>query len=77
MLNIILLAVFSLALPSLGYSQRTAGPQPVPLPPPVKAPVDKPYPGTISLAVSVRDITHRVIGVHETIPVQQGGLTLL
>ncbi len=71
------LVVALLALTSLAYSQNTRGPQPVPLPPPVKAPVDQPYPGTIGLAVAVNDVTHRVIAVHETIPVQQGSLTLL
>ncbi|MDE3181534.1 MAG: M61 family metallopeptidase, partial [Acidobacteriota bacterium] len=77
MRQIIFLTVFSLALSSLAYSQSAAGPQPVPMPPPVKAPVDQAYPGTISLVVNVADVTHRVIGVHEVIPVQPGDLTLL
>lgn len=60
------------------YSQQYRGPQPAPMPPAIKAPVDEPYPGgTIGLAVSVTDVVHRVIDVHETIPVQAGELTLL
>jgi predicted metalloprotease with PDZ domain len=73
----IYLAALSLAFTSVAHSQSAAGPQPAPLPPPIKAPVDTLYPGTIRLAVDVRDVTHRVIDVHETIPVQPGELTLL
>src|SRR5579859_1659906 len=69
--------VFSFVLTSLAYSQQQAGPQPVPMPPPIQAPVDQPYPGTIGISVDVGDVTHRVIAVHETIPVQPGELTLL
>lgn len=76
-MRIIFLAVLSFALTSIAYSQQQAGPQPVPLPPPIQAPVDTPYPGTIGLAVNVGDVMHRVIDVHETIPVQPGELTLL
>jgi predicted metalloprotease with PDZ domain len=47
------------------------------MPPPIQAPVDTPYPGTISLTVDVADVAHRVIGVHETIPARPGDLTLL
>ncbi|MGP8243573.1 MAG: M61 family metallopeptidase [Bryobacteraceae bacterium] len=72
-----LAAVLSFALTPLAYSQPRTGPQPVPMPPPIPAPVDRPYPGTIGLAVNVGDVTHRVIGVHETIPVEPGELTLL
>src|SRR5579863_2376588 len=73
-----LLAIFCTVLAPLPYSQQYAGPQPAPMPPAIKAPVDEPYPGgTIGLAVSVADLTRRVIGVDETIPVQPGELTLL
>jgi predicted metalloprotease with PDZ domain len=73
-----LLAIFCVVLAPLSYSQEYAGPQPVPMPPAIKAPVDEPYPGgTIGLAVSVADLTGRVISVKETIPVQPGELTLL
>jgi predicted metalloprotease with PDZ domain len=73
----IFFAIFCAIFVPLAYSQQSAGPQPVALPPAVKAPVDKPYPGTIGLAVSVRDVTHRVIDVQETIPAEAGELTLL
>jgi len=72
----LLLAVCA-ALTPLAYSRQSAGPQPTPLPPAIKAPVDAPYPGTIGLAVSLNDVRHRVIDVRETIPVQPGDLTLL
>lgn len=42
------LVAFCIALSGASYSQNSAGPQPVPLPPPVSMPVDKPYEGTIS-----------------------------
>lgn len=70
-------ALFAILTP-LTYSQQYRGPQPAPMPPPIKAPVDAPYPGgTIGLSVSVTNVTHRVIDVDETIPVQAGELTLL
>ena len=40
-------------------------------------PVDKRYPGTIALAVDATDLAHRVVRVHETLPVEPGPLTLL
>ena len=40
-------------------------------------PEDKPYPGTIVLAVDATDLAHRVVHVHETLPVAPGLLTLL
>ena len=73
----IFLAFLCSACVSPAYSQQSAGPQPVPLPPAVKSPVDQPYPGAIGLAVSARDVTHRVLNVRETVPVQPGELTLL
>ena len=39
------------------------------MPPPIAAPVDKPYPGPIQLSVDITDITDRVWRVHEDIPV--------
>jgi predicted metalloprotease with PDZ domain len=72
------LAAFYALFSPLALSQQYRGPQPVPMPPPIKAPVDEPYPaGTIGLAVSITDVTHRVIDVDETVPVQPGELTLL
>jgi predicted metalloprotease with PDZ domain len=60
-----------------GSSQNSAGPQPVPLPPPIVAPADIPYPGTISLLVDMTNIIDRVLNVQETIPVKSHEVTLL
>ena len=73
-----LFLIFCAVLAPLSYAQQNAGPQPVPMPPAIKAPVDQPYPGgRIGLDVNVTDVVHRVISVDETIPVQAGELTLL
>lgn len=77
MRKIIFLAVLSLAFAGLVEAQRTSGPQPAPMPPPIATPADTPYSGTISLAVDATDFTHRVLKVHEIVPVQTGELTLL
>jgi predicted metalloprotease with PDZ domain len=53
------------------------GPQPLPLPPPIPAPRDRPYPGTIHLAVDATDTNHAVFAVHETIPVSVPGPMVL
>ncbi len=72
------LAVLCAILVPLAYSQQYRGPEPVPMPPPIKTPMDEPYPGgTIGLSVSITDVAHRVIDVRETIPVHTGELTLL
>src|SRR5580704_3554726 len=70
-------AAVCLTLTSATYGQNSAGPQPVPLPPLVPAPVDKPYAGTVSLSVDLTNANDRVLNVHETIPVQPGEITLL
>jgi len=64
------------SIPNL-YSQNSAGPQPVPLPPAVPAPLDAPYAGTISLSVDLTNVNARILNVHETIPVRSGEITLL
>ena len=71
------LLVFCAAFAPFAYSQQPVPPEPAPLPPPIQTPLDTPYPGTIDLSVSVNDVAHRVLDVHETIPVQPGELTLL
>ncbi|MGC9292470.1 MAG: M61 family metallopeptidase [Acidobacteriaceae bacterium] len=71
------IAAFSIAFTAAASTQGPSGPQPVPLPPPIVAPADTPYPGTISLLVDLTDTVRRVVTVHETIPVQPGKLTLL
>jgi predicted metalloprotease with PDZ domain len=70
-------AVFCIALTTSIYSQTSAGPQPVPLPAPVPAPVDRAYGGTISLSVDLTNVNDRILGVHESIPVKPGEMTLL
>jgi predicted metalloprotease with PDZ domain len=43
----------------------------------VPIPQDTPYPGAIRLEVDATDLDHKVLRVHETLPVQAGRLTLL
>ncbi len=59
------------------HAQHSPGPQPLPPPPPIVAPVDTPYPGTISLLVDVTNVTARIFHVRETIPIKSRDLTLL
>jgi len=73
----VLLTVFFLASGSAIRAQNSAGPQPVPLPPPISTPVDKPYVGTIGLRVDLTNVNDRVANVQETIPVAAGEITLL
>ncbi len=70
-------AAFSIALTSAANAQNPTNPEPVPLPPPISAPVDTPYPGTLSLTVDITNLTDRVMNVHETIPVKGRDITLL
>jgi predicted metalloprotease with PDZ domain len=69
-----LIALFAFAA---SQAQTSLGPKPIPLPPPIPAPADITYPGTISLLVDITDLAHRVVDVHETIPVQPGPFILL
>ena len=46
-------------------------PQPVPFPPSIATPVDKPYVGSIQLDVNLTNVTDRVAHVHERIPVER------
>src|SRR5258705_2454262 len=62
-------AVFVSGSGLLGQSQ---GPQPAPMPPPIAAPRDVAYPGTIRLNVDATDLLHRLFNVRETIPVRAG-----
>ncbi|MDE3156550.1 MAG: M61 family metallopeptidase [Acidobacteriota bacterium] len=72
----------ALCLVALGvgpaFGQTAASqPQPLPMPAPVPAPQDRPYPGTIHLAVDATDTAHHVFSVHETIPVAAAGPMIL
>ena len=70
-------AAVCIALTTTGHAQSSPGPQPVPLPPPIVAPADTPYPGTILLLVDVTNVTGRVLNVQETIPIKGRDITLL
>ena len=73
----VLVVILISALNVSANAQEYRGPNPVPYPPATVAPVDTPYPGTISLLVDLTDNTRRLANVHETVPVQAGELTLL
>jgi len=70
-------AALCIALTATAHAQNSPGPQPVPFPPPIVAPADTPYPGTISLLVDATNITDRILSVHETIPIKGRDITLL
>jgi len=71
-------AAFFAAICLLGSAALAqTGPQPAPMPPPIAAPADTPYPGTISLMVDMTNINDRIFEVRETIPVAGSKLTLL
>ncbi|MGH9476914.1 MAG: M61 family metallopeptidase [Terriglobales bacterium] len=65
------------AAPLLLVAQQGVGPMPSPLPPPIAAPRDIPYPGTLSLLVDFTNVRQRILQVQETIPVSPGKLILL
>lgn len=69
-------ALFSLFCPR-SFSQDIRQPEPAPLPPPIIAPRDVPYTGTIDLSVDVTDVQRRIANVQEKIPVRPGEITLL
>lgn len=56
------------------YAERDAQPLPVPvpMPPAIAAPLDKPYPGVLSVSVDISNINDRIERVHEEIPVVPG-----
>lgn len=58
-------------------AQVRSGPSAAPMPPPLPTPLDQPFHGTIELAVNATDTDHQVFSVHETIPVQAPGDTVL
>ena len=61
---------------TLAQGQRSL-PQPLPLPPPIQAPLDIAYPGVIRLEVDATDLAHRVYHVRQTIPVATSGPMVL
>jgi len=66
-----------LLISSSAFAQPSPGPQPIPMPPPIAAPQDIPFPGTIVLAVNATDTERRIVTVHETVPVPGGARTTL
>jgi predicted metalloprotease with PDZ domain len=62
----------AVALSVNGLLSQSAGPQPAAMPPPIAAPQDTPYPGTIRLTVDATDLERRIFTVRETIPVRGG-----
>ncbi len=74
---IVALAVTFAIISAPALAQNIREPQPAPLPPPIAAPRDQPYPGTIGLLVDITDVDRRVVNVRETVPVEPGELTLL
>jgi predicted metalloprotease with PDZ domain len=72
-LNFLVLLSFALIFDrGQALTQRTSGPQPLPMPPAITPPRDVPYPGTIRLNVDATDTDHRIFRVSETIPVRGG-----
>ncbi len=47
-------------------------PQPLALPAPIAAPVDRPYPGVLRVSVDATDVQRRIVRIHETVPVVEG-----
>ena len=70
-------AALSIVLTAGARAQNSPGPKPAPMPPPITAPADTQYFGTISLLVDFTNVTDRVMQVHETIPVKGREITLL
>jgi predicted metalloprotease with PDZ domain len=73
-------AAFAVALFATAQSASAAvvQPLPTPMPPPIAAPQDVPYPGVLTLSVDATDLPHAIMAVHETIPVAgPGPITLL
>src|SRR5438094_4570750 len=62
---------------SEGFTQRSAGPEPVAAPAAIDAPRDIPYPGTIRLTVDATDIDRHIFIVRESIPVRGGDSLVL
>jgi predicted metalloprotease with PDZ domain len=53
----------------LAASPAYAQPLPVPLPPPITAPQDRPFPGEITLSVDATDLDRHIFRMRETMPV--------
>ncbi|WP_426285991.1 M61 family metallopeptidase [Luteibacter sp. E-22] len=61
----------------IAAAQVGSGPTAAPMPPALPTPSDRSFHGVIELAVNATDTDHQVFSVHETIPVQAPGDTVL
>ncbi|MES2097468.1 MAG: peptidase M61 [Pseudomonadota bacterium] len=66
----ILLLASSIATVAVAQNSK---PQPVPIVDTIPAAVDKPYPGTIGIAIDATDTARGIIAVRESIPVSKSG----
>jgi predicted metalloprotease with PDZ domain len=68
-----------LALLCAGSASAAGSPGPVPAPPApaIPPPLDRPFPGVITLSIDATDTARRIVRVHETIPAEPGDMTLL
>src|ERR1700761_8724064 len=71
------LAVSALPAATTASLAQTAGPTPLPPQAPIQPPEDKPYPGTIRLAVDATDLAHHIFRPHETTPAASSGPMIL
>jgi predicted metalloprotease with PDZ domain len=62
---------------SEAFTQRSTGPEPVPMPAGITPPKDTPYIGTIHLNVDATDTDRRIFSVKETVPVRGGDSLVL
>lgn len=61
------------SMAGVASAQVGMGPTAMPLPPALPEPLDRPFKGTMELAVHATDTDHQVFTVYETIPVQASG----
>lgn len=78
------LLLASTAVPALAQVPASQAQTPLPAPtslphalPPIPAPQDRDYPGTIGIQVDLTDLDHKIIRTRQTIPVSAGPLVLL
>ena len=64
------------AITGAASAQVGSGPMALPTPPGLPIPLDRPFKGTITLAVDASDTDRQIFSVHETIPVQSPGDTV-
>lgn len=77
------LLLTSAALPALAQVPASQAQTPLPVPtslphalPPIPAPQDRDYPGTIGIVADITDVDRRIIRVTQTVPVSAGHLVL-